>query len=336
LEELEESGETGSRDAESATPVEPLDERPAAAEETAAGEASPIEAGELEELEKLDELEELEEPEELEELEEGAGDEGAVPAAITEAAPEEPGELEELEELEGEPEELEEEPAELEELEEETVGKSPAGSPPMTGAQIDEIAREIEFADSPQEEESGEDVTMDLDIASPFDLMTFEPDGKNDELSADPGLDTDASSPVNTEGEKKNSPRILKDDGEEELEELPAVSETGLEELDGQGGLPYIYRPFCLSGFQNLALLKVLPDDSPVPAAKVPVNQGSSAGARVIEEREGLHYISSDAFKADRKIEQGLNREFKDLVDSVLGEKAGPARGPDGLGAKDP
>jgi hypothetical protein len=319
LEELEESGEAaGSRDMESATAASPPDERPAASEKIAAGGASPAETEELEELEEL---------EALEELEEDAGDEGSAGPtetagkAKTPAAPEEPAELGELEELEGEPDELEEEPAELEELEEEPAGESPAASHPMTGARIDEIASEIEFSDSPQEEDPGEDVMMNLDIASPFDRMTFESDEDGDKPSADSGLNGDTSSSVDAEDEKKKSQPILKDDGKEELEELAAVSETGLEELDGQGGLPYIYRPFCLTGFQNLTLLKVLPDDSPLSAVRVPANQAPPAGTRVIEEREGLHYISDDTLKTDRKVEQTLNQEFKNLVDSVLTQK---------------
>ncbi|MDR0997523.1 MAG: hypothetical protein LBL70_00515 [Treponema sp.] len=281
--------------------------------------ASPAEAGEPEEPEELEELEELEEEpgdmEELEELEELEEPEESAEDTAAEVSPAKTGEPEELEELE----EPDEEPAELEELEEEPPRESPAG-PPMTGARIDEIAREIEFADSPPEEDSGEDFAMNLDIASPFDVMTFEPGGEtadDDPVSRQDqsGTDSNVSSP-NPEDEKKNSSQAPADNGgEEELEELAVVSETGLEELGGNGGLPYIYPPFRLAGFQNLTLLKVLPNDLSLAEAA-----DALAGMRIIEEREGLHYISDGAFKGDRKTEQALNREFKDLVDSVLGE----------------
>lgn len=260
------------------------------------GVVSPVETGQGEEFEEVEELEELEE------LEEISGD--AVSAAAgTPAEPEDP----------------DEEPAELEELEEEAPEESPAGHP-MTGERIDEIAREIEFADSPPEEDSGENFTMDLDIASPFDLMTFEPgeEGEGDSLSAgpdrtDPGRDG-SRTPAGAEDEKKKALEALPNN-EEELEELSSVNETGLEDLDSSGGLPCIYPPFSLAGFENLTILKILPDDSPATSAGV-------AAAGVIEEREGLHYISKDAFKTDRKTEQTLDREFKELVDSVLGDKA--------------
>jgi hypothetical protein len=322
LEEPEESGEAaGNGGAGSVTVAAPLDETLMAAGGIASGKVSPAGTGELEELEELDELEEPGELEELEELGEDAGDgDPAVPAGagdtLEKAARAEAGELEELDEP-AELEELDEEPAELEELDEEPTGESPAGPPPMTGAWINEIARAIEFADSPEEEDPGEDITMNLDIASPFDLMTFETDGESDEPPADPGLNTDTSPSANGEDEKKNSLKVPEDKGEEELEELAVVSETGLEELGDRGGA-YIYRPFYVAGFQSPTLLKALPKDPPESA---PSGDRPSSGARVIEEREGLHYISDDAFKADKKIEQALNREFKDLVDSVLGEK---------------
>jgi hypothetical protein len=115
-------------------------------------------AGDSEELEELEEAEEVEEVEGTEEAEE----------------------VEELEEL-GELEEA----AELEELEEEATEKGPSG-PSMSGARIDEIASEIEFSDSPQtEDDPGEDVPMNLDIASPFDVMSFDDEEKTD---PDPGV----------------------------------------------------------------------------------------------------------------------------------------------------
>ncbi|MDR3191599.1 MAG: hypothetical protein LBT87_00875 [Treponema sp.] len=330
LEEPEEPGRAAGSRAEGAAAAEPLNETPAAAQGIAAGAASPAETGELEEPEELDELEELDEVEELEELEEEAADGGAVDPPPTAPAPEEAL----AEAAPEEADELEEEPAELEELEEEPAGEGPAEPPPMTGARINEIASEIEFADSPGEEDTDDAVTMNLDIASPFDLMSFDSDGEadGDEPPAGPdqgesGADAPSFS-VNTEDEKKNSPQPRDDEGDEELEELAVVSETGLEELDSREGLPYIYRPFCLTEFQNIAVLKALPDDAPASTAQAPGNQDSAAGTRLIEEREGLPYISGNAFKADGNMEQTLNREFKDLVDSVLGGRAGSARGP--------
>jgi hypothetical protein len=286
LEELDIPGElveaAGDGDMESAVVVEPLDETPLPAEKIA-GEVSPAKTGELEELEKLENLEELDE--------------------------------------------LGEDPGELEELEEELSAESPAGSLPMTGAKIDEIASEIEFADSPEEEEPGEDLMMNLDIASPFDLMSFEPGGgvNDGERAAGPdqGEGGSGTSPfANGEEGEKDSWKSPDDEEGEEIEGLALAGETGLEELKGGGAWYSIYRPFSFAGFQNLTLLKVLPDTLPVPAAQALVSQDPSA-VELIEERGGLHYVSDRAFAADMKAEQILNREFKDLVDSVLGEKSG-------------
>jgi hypothetical protein len=321
LEELEEPGEADGLE-------DPAGSGAAPPAETGAAE-KPEELEEMEELEELEEPEELEEVDEPEELGENAGAAGSAPplsgrmtaaagfgdSALTRDAPagKEPEE----------PEDIDEEPGELEELEED-VPEGPVAHP-MTGTRIDEIASEIEFAESPPEDDSGEDVTMKLDIASPFDLMVFEP-GEEDggELPAgpeqeEPGPDGDTSSSVNTEGEKKNFNQPPPD--EEELEELAVVNETGLEEIGEGSGLSYIYRPFSLAGFRNLTPLKALPDDSSPTA--VPSGKDAATGERFIEEREGLHYISDHAFKADGKTGQALNPKFKDLVDSVLGETKG-------------
>jgi hypothetical protein len=38
----------------------------------------------------------------------------------------------------------------------------------------------------------------------------------------------------------------------------------------------------------------------------------------VIEEREGVHYISKDILNPHPEVEKNLNQDFKNLVDSVI------------------
>ena len=38
----------------------------------------------------------------------------------------------------------------------------------------------------------------------------------------------------------------------------------------------------------------------------------------VIEEREGVHYISEEVLNPDSQAAGNLNRDFKDLVDSII------------------
>jgi len=75
------------------------------------------------------------------------------------------------------------------------------------------------------------------------------------------------------------------------------------------GGLPIITRPFSdISGDEELESLEVL------DAA----TEGDIDGnGDIIREKEGVHYISEGALAPSRELTATLNRQFKELVDSV-------------------
>jgi len=56
------------------------------------------------------------------------------------------------------------------------------------------------------------------------------------------------------------------------------------------------------------------------PFAFFPANPEllQEAGNEVIYERNGIHYINSDAFTANRDIEREINKDFAQLVESVI------------------
>ncbi|GHU72837.1 hypothetical protein FACS189450_11380 [Spirochaetia bacterium] len=79
------------------------------------------------------------------------------------------------------------------------------------------------------------------------------------------------------------------------------MNNTGLVEVSRKG-MPLFSRPFLFTANQRPKILKALDDD-------------------VIQERDGVHFISASVFEFGKDMEKNLNSEFKDLVDSVLMKK---------------
>jgi hypothetical protein len=257
--------------------------------------------------------------EELEELE-ATEDAGAEPARVEAAGrntmKKEPADLEpqELEELGGEEEEeaelleilegedsleadegivvtpeafeAEEPEAELEPLEEE---EAPA-KPPLSPQDLDAIASRIEFEGPPatgdREDEGGE--PFELGIASPLDSLSFRMPG----FSAD-----DGDSPPGAE--EKEGPGELKK--KQKIETLRAA-ETGLEEITGDGGLPFIYQPFLFRG-----------NEKPIPLWPL------AEPGEPIREQNGIHLINSEILDPTLESDQNLDLKFARLVESVIG-----------------
>jgi hypothetical protein len=69
--------------------------------------------------------------------------------------------------------------------------------------------------------------------------------------------------------------------------------------LDGNYQMSLVYRPF-------------MADDAGNPPDLMPQQD------RIIELRDGLHYISPTALHPDKKTEENLDPGFKDLIESVL------------------
>jgi hypothetical protein len=188
-----------------------------------------------------------------------------------------------------EPEELEEleefEP--LEELEEvagvEDLSKSPDfAAPDSPQSDLSALASEIEFSPLMEETESPEEQPLsELEIVSPFATMLSD----LSEINYDPEDLPDLEDSGNGNGQKNR--------------EKTAVKTSKLEMLDGNYQMSLVYRPF-------------MADDAGNPPDLIPQQD------RIIESRDGLHYISPAALHPDKKTEDTLDPEFKSLIESVL------------------
>jgi hypothetical protein len=322
LEEVEELAD--------AEPLEELEELP---------DAEPLEeAEELADAEPLEELEDLPDAEPLEEAGDLSGTQadGAVPelAAI--------GDLElagtEIDQIMGVG--GEDEPVELEELEElddaetgetgaskapdQPAAAPPSGPPAMDSLDLANLASQIEFSSLPADENEGEPVIeKELEIVSPFATMLSDFSGDKEtsaETEAEPPLlaaagDSSQTEPSDTtEGEKKKPE-------EEEKVAKTRRSESGLETLPVQYGMSLVYKPFLYTGFSDPRDLESPPGDfeEPPPETAASGEAAEEANdANIIEEREGVHYISREILSPGYQTEANLNPDFKDLVNSVI------------------
>ena len=338
LEEVEEVEEL----TEEAELVEDVDEVPAAleAEEPAPVEEIPIAAkAEEEPIEELQEAEELEELQEIDEAEgvevqeeilaepapEFEADVPVIDAAemnlsadlVNEAVDafetvEEVEELEELDEAE-EVEELEDGNAPAE-LSPEASGEYP-GDSKMT---IEKVASQIEFSPILEQENSAEETLQDdLEIVSPFSTILF--DFEN--------LDDYDAPPSDVEEVEEVVENIEPGDVEEKTE-APSGSEgvveylspadspndskdTVLEEEVNTNQSSLLSKPFlAVTGDTSIETLEVLPEENDK-------NEDANNDG-VIEEREGIHYISSEVLSSETDTAVPLDRDFKKLVDSII------------------
>jgi hypothetical protein len=207
-------------------------------------------------------------------------------AAGTDGQEEPPEELEDLEELE-ELEPLEEEVEELEPIEEiEPVAED--ASPPAQD--IDDAASKIEFSSLPESEEDISETEEDLEIVSPF---------------------ADIFSDFSHAGEDTEKQAAEEEPPGENAQKAPKAKihnpNTGLEELKNHFDMPLMHKLLLFENTLNPEYLEVLPDSPPEPTEEV------------IEERDGLPFINQSSLHAPEDAAGDISdREFKDLVDSVL------------------
>jgi hypothetical protein len=272
-----------------------------------------------------EELEELEGLEELEAVENAGAEPAQTESARREIMKNESADIEplELEELDGEEEaelleipegedareaggeivvtpeafETEEPEAELEPLEDEAPAK-----PSLSPQDLAAIASQIEFGGAPEtgdgEDEGGE--PFELGIASPFDSLSFEA----------PGFSVgDGDTLPEAEGaEGKEDPGELKK--KQEIETITEVEETGLEEITGDGGLPFIYQPFLFRG-----------NEKPIPLRPL------AEPGEPIREQDGIHLINSEILDPTLESDQNLDLKFARLVESVIGKGGAQPKG---------
>ena len=207
---------------------------------------------------------------------------------------EEAEEIEELEELEKfeEAEEVEEllEPEEEDEVAgeesaEETTTEPPA-HPPISEVDLAAVASQIEFSpDNEPEIADDEPMGQDLEIVSPFSAMLYD----------------------------------FSESGSDEEPESSAMDADAIDvEMKENRGLPLINDPFsAMAGQTEVENLEALPereDELIIETGEIG-EMGEIETGEIIEEREGVHYISQDALGTET--EAVLDPDFKDLVDSV-------------------
>jgi len=319
LDVLEEIGDA--EDAEDATEdfvVEIAEEAEEIVEEIAEEVVEEVEAVEaVETIEEIDAIEEIAEAVEEDVPVIDLSDMNLSASAADEvmqsmASAENVEELEELEEL-----------GDLEESTDEAADEAP--SSPASAGRIDiaHLASEIEFSpvlepEDPEDETSHWD---DLEIVSPFS-MGFS-DSDDDEgslpLSEEPELD-DGIEELPEEVDSSPADEVLPLRADGETQESGAAPNDTLKSV-GRGLLMLSTKRFFdidRSGIETLESLSAEEDDDIPTISAVDDDDDSSGEAGVIEEREGVHYISGDALNPGNGADPGLNRDFKNLVDSVV------------------
>jgi hypothetical protein len=255
-------------------------------------EAEPADAvEELSEAEPMDDLEELTEAEPADAVEELTEAEPAdAVEELTDAG--DAGKVEELEELEELDESAEGIPA----------GEAPAPSPQrMSGLDLANLASQIEFSELPVEE--GEDTApeKEVEIVSPFATMLS--DFSAEEAPAEGGEKKKPAGKKATIQRAQNSQKNQK-----------APENAGPETVSIQHGMSVLYKPFVYTCVSDPEPLESLPDEDDAPEI-LTLEDGEPD---VIEEHEGVHYISKEALSPDTETEKNLNPDFKNLVDSVI------------------
>ena len=344
LEEIEEAVEAAEELTEEAEPLDELEEIEEAAEELTE-EAEPLD--ELEEIEEAveaaEELTEEAEPlDELEEIEDSEIREETADVPALELDAEVPvidmAEMnlsadlaDEVTQIFG----MEEDAVELEELGEEEDTEEPQNTPPDDpGINIDNLASQIEFSPIIEQDKT-EDYKLhdDFEIVSPFATILFDFSTNSDEGYLQPAGEESLAEEIPEE--ISDSPvlstgKVSEDEGSptEEMEYLaPAEEETSektglddnstdaaLEEDENiSDGISVIYKPFYEStGDKDIETLEALPGDDGN-------NEEECADiVDIIEEREGIHYISKDVLNTETESNANLDRDFKNLVDSII------------------
>ena len=193
---------------------------------------------------------------------------------------------------------LEDHVDELEELEEmDVVEAEPETPQPNLGA-IDKLASQIEFSSDDEVSFSAEDSLGDFEVVSPFSSMTFDFSNIDDDLIIleEEGIDEST----------ENTPAVL----------VEEVSGTPSKLTESTSLVSQLFLDAAAS--TDVEILEALDeDDDDIPIIEAAPDD-ESTDENVIEEREGVPYISGDVLSSGGETVSGLNQDFKDLVDSVI------------------
>jgi len=306
---------------------------------------------EVQEVEEAEEIIEAADIEELEEVEEAGGHPEAalsvdvpvidvVDMNLSMAAADEVvndissgNDLEALEEL-SEIDELEE----AESLEEESAAPQPEYSPeqaPPSGmaedsddsprepsvfmhlGSVSEIGSEI-ASDASGDSPAGDFPLDDFEIVSPFSTMTFNFSDTDEDLIflEEEGLDEDdTSTPASLVEELSGgSPNPAEPHSSDDSRGIKKRVLHHVEKGKAGFGFSISKSFFNIANSEKVETLETIDneDDGDIPLIEAADDDD------VIEERGGVPYISDNAISPGVKSDQGLNKDFKELVDSVI------------------
>lgn len=223
-------------------------------------------------------------------------------------------EVEELEELDdlGEAEELES-------LEEEK--QPPAPPPGPDPSSIAKLASQIEFSPENETESFNEMSLGDFEIVSPFSTMLFDFAEADDDLifleeDDEGGDDTPAAMLEEVSGPLSNS---NEPSGDVKKNQTGKKAKTAGQKRKPDHILSFISKPFFnLGNSEKIETLEALEGDEEEIETVEAVSEDEGIDETIIEEREGVPYINDDVLSQDEDKDPDLNKDFQDLVDSVI------------------
>jgi hypothetical protein len=173
---------------------------------------------------------------------------------------------------------------------------------PLSEADFSDLASQIEFAPTSETEDSGDIETQeDLEIVSPFSTMLS--GFSNSDISS---IDKEYENAEDSEGTDSLSPP---DSVEAKKKFLIGSLKTIIKKSDYLS-LPLFSKPFSNIGGAEIETLNAANEK---PAINKSFDEDS-----IIKEREGIHYVSGEVLKPDPGTAATLNKDFKDLIDSII------------------
>ena len=194
-------------------------------------------------------------------------------------------ELEELDDLEA-----------LEEAEDHASEEAPQGISPQANSVIMDMDN-LEELGSGTETDSHDDFSLeDFEIVSPFSTIDMGLTGSEDGLVY-----------------------LNEDSTDENIFDAPATMVEEIPNSNSAEGPFLTSKPFfTVNGNERVENLEVVEGGDEIVPMLEDVSTDENSGHSVIEERGGVHYISEEALSPGEGANPDLNRDFKDLVDSVI------------------
>jgi hypothetical protein len=303
-------------------------------EELDAGEAELVEL-EADEVDEPEELEALDEADEVEELEDPAGEEAAPEApkpdleelAVVEPELVEPDGAEAPDRPAGEEPEAADEVEELEAVEPDRmrfdeIDPLEFDESAEFGTAIDSLVSAIEFSPESQElerekEEEARSMAENFDIQSPF-ASIFSALAK-EELEPEPveeleSLEREAPSPDESPETDAEELRLSFAGPQLSVPFLGTLNSEIAFLMAGEGDAP-------AAPEEDAAVLDAGPEPGDMDAGGQgtgPEPEETETDGGIITERDGVLYINENVLNPGKKILKGLNRNFKNLIDSIL------------------